>query len=140
MAAYSSGAFFTDAFSISAFDFGSTPAPTVQPSGGYYDPPRKRRTKEDIRADRIRFGVLQEPQAVEAVQKVAKTVIQARDSQLALKEREQAELLQRMLVERGIVLEAYPKILKVLYAVILEEIQRQEKEDWAIVELMFNEM
>lgn len=136
--AFSDTSFSTSAFSVDAWAFGSTTA--QRPSGGYYDPPRKRRTKEDIRADRIRFGVLQEPKAVEAVEEVAKTVIQTRDSQLALKEQEQAELLQRMLTERGIILKAVPRIELVLMTVIRQEIQRQENEDWAIVELMFNEL
>lgn len=121
---------------------GGNPVPPVviPPSGGYFEPARKRRTKDDIRADRIRFGVLQEPQAVEAVQEVARTVIQARHTELALKEQEQAELLQRMLLERGIILKAYPRIAELLMRVILEEVEKQDKEDWVIVELMFNEM
>lgn len=120
---------------------GSTPIPppvVVTPSGGYYDPPRKRKTKEDVRAERIRLGILKEPEAVKAVEAVAQTVIQARDSKLALKQTEQTELLQNMLVERGIVLKAVPRIEAVLRAVIKEEIERQDKEDMAIVQMLDN--
>lgn len=112
-----------------------TPPTPQQPSGGYYEPKRKRRTKEDIRADRIRFGVLQEPEAVEAVQEVAKTVIEARDTELALKEQEQAVLLKNLLTERGIILEA-PGLTTLLKTVIREEVERQDREDFAIVQLL----
>lgn len=120
---------------------GPIPPPVIvtQPSGGYVDPPRKRRTKEELRAERIRLGILSEPQAVEAVQQVAAAVIEAsKTPQMALQAQEQAAMLERMFKERNVAVEAQARARVVLKLVIAEEVerQRQEYEDWQIIKLL----
>lgn len=127
--------FQADAFQNDAFQVdGAAPVIVIQPSGGYFEPARRRRTKADIRADRIRYGVLKEPAAVELVQQVAQIVREQEGAPLALAENEQTALLDRLLLERGVILSAYPQILR---AVILEEVERQRaaqaREDEAVI-------
>lgn len=128
------------------FRFGASPANTpippvvvIQPSGGYFEPKTRRRTPEDVRAERIRLGIFKEPKAVEAVQQVAAAVIEAsKTPQMALKQREQAAMLERMLKERGVALEAQVRARVVLRLIIAEEVERQRQaaEDWQIIMFM----
>lgn len=113
------------------------PVVTTKPSGGYFEGSGKRRTKADLKAERIRLGITTEPVAVEALREVAASVIEAERKELALKEQEQAELLKRVLHERGVTLEAHRKLKAILAVVIAEEVKRQrDQEDWAVIQLL----
>lgn len=131
--------FFGGAFFAGEFFNGSgpTPPPAVQPSGGYYDPPRKRRTKEDVRADRIRLGILQEPKAAEAVREVAKTVIEAQATPLALKADEQTDMLRSLLLDEGFRLTNKNAVNLALRQAIAAEVEGLQEER-AIVQLLYD--
>jgi hypothetical protein len=131
--------FQADAFQNDAFQVDGSATAVV--SGGYYEPKGRRRTKEDIRLERIRLGIFKAPEAVQAVEQVAQTVLQQENTALALEAKEQGELLERMLLERGIEL-AYPRIQAVLRAAVAEEVERQRaaeaRQDEQIIRLLMD--
>lgn len=125
-----------------------TPTPTTtQPSGGYFEPKRRRRTKADLRAERILYGILPKPEAQDAVKKVAAAVIEAREKPgLELSDTEQAALLHRTMAERGLIVENYYGITSALVKAIADEVgilqkmqaKSQAEEDQQIALMLFN--
>lgn len=118
-------------------------------SGGYYEPIRQRKTQDDIRAERVLYGILKQPAAIQAVEQVAETVIEAdAKTGLTLSEQEQSALLKNLLAEKGLIIENFFDIKHLLKEVIELEVRRlielrlmaERFEEEQIVMLMFNEM
>lgn len=122
------------------FGFGisdEVPPPASQSGRGYFYPAPRRKSKEDIRAERIEYRILKEPKAVEAIQKVAAVVIASKESPgLEIQKDEQVELLMRMLNDEGFDLKTEQTLTRILNRVIVQEIERQEEER-AIVQILF---
>lgn len=126
----------------------ATPTPTTtQPSGGYFEPKRRRRTKADLRAERILYGILPKPEAQDALKKVAAAVIEARAKPgLELSDTEQVVLLHRTMAERGLIVENYYGITSALVKAIADEVgilqkmqaKSQAEEDQQIALMLFN--
>ena len=113
-------------------------------SGGYYEPITRRKTKEDVRAERVLYGILKQPEAVHAIEQVAKAVIEAdAKAGLALSASEQSALLQNLLSEKDLIIENYFDIKHLLQESIESEVRRlmaERFEEEQIVMLMFNEL
>lgn len=105
---------------------------TSHSSGGYFYGGR-RRTKAEIRAERIAYGILKK--APEAVQAVAQMVIEARGTPLALPEDEQAALLRKMLSDDRLTLRNTMALNAALVQIIASQIE-QMHEERAIVQLL----
>ena len=107
MASFDSGAFFTDSFSVNAFDFGGVvpPAPVTPPSfpiGGGIPYPEKR-SKQDISRARRRLGLEDEESLKETeAQRVILEVAQQQAQRLELDKQKQFEELSRELRLRNI--------------------------------------
>ena len=112
-------------------------------SGGYYEPITRRKTKEDVHAERILYGMLKQPEAVQAIEQVAKAVIEAdAKTGLALSASEQSILLKNLLAEKDLIIENYFDIKHLLQESIESEVRRlmaERFEEDQIVMLMFNE-
>lgn len=118
-------------------------------SGGYYEPITRRKTKEDVHAERILYGMLKQPEAVQAIEQVAEAVIEAdAKTGLTLSEQEQSALLKNLLAEKGLIIESFFDIKHLLNEVIELEVRRlielrlmaERFEEEQIVMLMFNEL
>lgn len=122
--------------------FLSETEPDTTPSqigGGFgYRYTRKKRTKEEIRAERIAYGILKKPKALEAVEQVAIAVIEAKAKPgLELKQNEQTEMLRNMLKDEGFQLKTEQNITRILNAAIAKEVEKLEEEQ-AIVQMLFD--
>lgn len=115
----------------------TTPVTVTQPSGGYLEPQRKRRTPEDVRADRVRFGVLKEPKALQAVKEVAQAVVEAKETPLALKADEQTSMLRSLLNDEGFRIKNKNAVNLALRQAIAEQVAALQEER-AIVQLLYD--
>lgn len=109
-------------------------------SGGYWEPHFLRRDSEQTRRDRIAYGILSQPEALEAIHQVAVTVIEAKSKPgLELNKNEQTAILNKLFREKGLIVKNYRDIQQSLANAIEIEV-RQMLDEEAIVMLMFGEM
>lgn len=138
MSAFSSTAFSTDAFSEDAYSFGEEQEqPAEQTTTGGWGNFGTLRTREDVRRDRERFGVI--PAAAQVIAQVAAAQADA----LSLDEQQRLEHLERELELQGIAYESvYLEMLNAMRERLIgEEIGRrlrllQQMEEEAVVVLL----
>lgn len=109
------------------------PPSTDQPSGGW-EPKRRHRTKAEIRAERIAYGILKE--APEAVQKVALAVVESKAKPgLELAPDEQTDLLRALLADERLTIRNTVALNAALVQVIARQIEQLDEER-AIVQML----
>lgn len=105
--------------------------------GGVFWPGERKRTKQDVEADRIRLGILPKPAATAAVEKVAIAAISAEEpGNKSLSEPDQVEMLARLLSDSGYQVALNDSVREMLADAIRAEIEQQQEEHAVIMLMM----